>query len=127
MKKFIPILFAILIAFASCENKGYPKPEQFLNEKQMVDILYDIHVGEALANRGHYNYADSLKIKSDEIYKAVLDKYQLNDSVLSLNIIYYSSRPKLYEKVYTKVIDRLNMAIEADKKKEDISVEKPKE
>ena len=125
MKKYIPLLLVLVISFASCENKGYPKPEQFLSEKQMVDVLYDIHVAEALANRNRYNRTDTLKIESDEIYKAVLNKYQLSDSVLSLNLIYYSSRPKLYEKVYTKVVDRLNMAIEADKKKEDISVEKP--
>lgn len=125
MKKLIPLLLILILSLSSCEEKGYPKPDPLLNESQMVDILYDIHLADALANRSRYNRTDTLKIEANEIYKAVLDKYNVSDSILSLNVIYYSARPKVYEKIYTKVVDRLNMAIEGDKKKEDISVEKP--
>lgn len=126
-KQFIPLLLVLLLGFSACREKGYLKPEPFLKEKEMVDLLYDIHVGEALANRSRYNHGDSLKIESNEIYQAVLTKYQITDSVLSLNLIYYSSRPKEYEKIYTKVIERLNMVIEADKTKEDIKLQEPVE
>lgn len=124
MKQYIPLVLILLLGFGACREKGYPKPEQFLSEKEMVNLLYDIHLGEALANRSRYNYGDSLKIESNEIYQAVLRKYQLTDSVLSLNLIYYSARPKEYEKIYIKVIDRLNMVVEQDKTKEDMTIQK---
>ncbi|MFV0377112.1 MAG: DUF4296 domain-containing protein [Mangrovibacterium sp.] len=123
MKQFILLAFVLLLGFAACREKGYPKPKQFLNEKELVNLLYDIHLGEALTERSRYNYGDSLKIESNEMYQAILSKYQITDSVLSLNLIYYSSRPKEYEKIYTKVIDRLNMVIEQDKTKEDIKLQ----
>lgn len=123
MKNIFPILIVILLAAASsCKQKGYPKPDNLLSQKQMADILYDIHVGEAMSTRHRYANADSIKIESKEVYQGILDKYHLTDSLLTENIIFYSSRPKLYEKVYEKVVEKLNLQIEASKEKKNLEV-----
>jgi hypothetical protein len=128
MKNIILLLIAtLLLGAASCKQKGYPKPDNFISEKKMVDILYDIHMGEAIATRHRYSLADSLKVNSPDIYQAILDKYNLSDSILARNIIYYSSRPKMYEKVYEKVIERLNVQIEDRKQQKNLNVIKKQE
>jgi len=127
MKNIILILIVVLsMATVSCEQKGYPKPDGLLSPRQMVDVLYDIHVGEAVSNTGQISINDSIiPITSEGVYQAVLEKYQLTDSLLTSSIIYYSSRPKDYEKIYEKVVERLNLKIEDEKQKRDLKVEKP--
>ncbi|WP_163710870.1 DUF4296 domain-containing protein [Mangrovibacterium lignilyticum] len=126
MKNFTAVLFLfIMLIGSSCEEKGYPKPEGLIKQKEMVNILYDIHLGEALANRNRYAATDSTKIKSEDVYQAVLNKYGINDSIMSLSVIYYSARPKVYEKIYTQVVERLNLKIEAIKQKRDVTVQSP--
>ncbi len=123
MKNIFPILILILfIGATSCTEKGYPKPDNLLSEKKMENILYDIHMGEAMSTRHHYSVADSLKIESLDVYQGILEKYELTDSLLAQNIIYYSSRPKLYEKIYEKVVERLNLEIEDQKQQKNMNV-----
>ena len=126
MKNIVPIcLLFILLAGVACQEKGYPKPDGLLSEKKMVNVLHDIHLAEAMSTQSRFALNDSNKIKSGDIYQAVLDKYNLNDSIVALSLIYYSSRPKVYEKIYTKVMERLNVEIEDMNKKRDLKVEKP--
>ncbi|PTN09024.1 uncharacterized protein DUF4296 [Mangrovibacterium marinum] len=112
----------LALTTSSCKEKGYPKPDKLLNEKQMVDVLYDIHIGEAMSTRHRYGIADSLKIKSEEVYKGILNKYEINDSLLARSIIFYSSRPKVYEKIYKQVIERINLNIEEQKEQRNLNV-----
>jgi len=119
------ILLLILLVGTSCQNKGYPKPDGLPNQKEMADILYDIHLAEAIANRNRYTVHDSIKIESDEIYQAVLEKHGINDSIMALSVIYYSGMPKVYEKIYSKVVERMNLKIEDMKKMRDVKVESP--
>ena len=118
-------LVLILFAGVSCQNKGFPKPDELPSQKEMVDILYEIHLGEAIANRNRRTARDSTKIDSNDMYKAVLEKHGINDSIMALSVIYYSGRPKVYEKIYSKVVERLNVKIEGMKKMRDLKVESP--
>ncbi len=116
------VLFFLILTGTGCKEKGYPKPGNLISEKQMVDILYDIHMSEAIADKFRYQTADSLRLEPNDLYQGVLDKYNLNDSVLAQSLIYYSSRPKIYEKIYEQVIERMNVQQEAMKKHEDMKV-----
>ncbi|WP_423129593.1 DUF4296 domain-containing protein [Gaoshiqia sp. Z1-71] len=126
MKKNLLIIFIgfVLIAL-SCKEKGYPKPKNLIGEKKMVEILYDIHLYDAVDDKYKYQRFDSLKIDSKVLYQTILDKHQLTDSLLAQSLIYYSSRPKVYEKIYGKVIERFNLQQEEMKKLENISVIEP--
>ncbi|MGD9931749.1 MAG: DUF4296 domain-containing protein [Mangrovibacterium sp.] len=120
-----PLLFIfILLLFTgvACQEKGYPKPKNLISEKKMVDILYDIHLSESISEKFRYNNPDSLPVGSKELYQSVLDKYKLTDSVLTVSIIYYSAHPKAYEKIYTQVIERMNMQQEEMKKQGDLTI-----
>lgn len=120
----IAFLFLALLALVSCEEKGYPKPENLLSEKEMVDVLYDIHLAEAVASRNTFRSTDSLRVSSEQMYQAVLDRYGLQDSTFAQTLIYYSARPKVYEKIYKNVVDKLNREIDDMKQKKEMSVKK---
>lgn len=119
------IFICLLILGLSCKEKGYPKPKDLIGEKKMVDILYDIHMYDAIDDKYKYQRFDSLKIDSKQLYQTILNKHQLTDSLLAQSLIYYSSRPKVYEKIYGKVIERFNLQQEEMKKLENINVIEP--
>ncbi len=128
MKYIAPLLIVLLLLGASaCEQKSYPKPGKLIKPKELIDVLYDLHMAEALSTHYRYRAQDSMRVTSQEAYQAVLDKYNLNDSVLASNLVYYSGRPKEYEKIYKEVVDRLNQNLEEHKQKADMTVNEPEE
>ena len=123
MNKILPFVFILLTVFGfSCKEKGYAKPEQFISETEMIDIIYDIHLAEALSSHFKSNMDTTIELGSKEFYQTVLEKYELEDSVLASNIIYYSANPKVYEKIYEQVVERILMQQEEFLKNENISV-----
>lgn len=112
----------LLMVTISCEEKGYPKPKHLISEKKMVNILYDLHLSQALQERFRYNDPDSLKLNVNDLYQSVLTKYHVEDSVLTKSILYYSSYPKIYEEIYARVIERMNMEQEEMNKQEEVKV-----
>ncbi len=122
--KVFVISLACLLAAAtwSCKEKGYPKPKHLISEKKMANILYDIHLSQAMAERYRRRNSDSIRIDPKAFYQSVLDKYHIEDSVLTKSIIYYSTYPKLYERIYSRVIERMNMEQEEMRKKENIKI-----
>ena len=124
MKKistYVLLLLLTITSFSCKEKKGFPKPEGLVGEKQMVNILYDIHLNEAYFD--HFRMKNQIKkIKSKDLYFSVLSKYGIADSVFSQSVVYYSSMPKIYEKIYQQVIDRLNMLQEANNQQKEVNI-----
>ena len=108
----------------SCEEKGFVKTKDIINEKEMVDILYDLHLAKSMSGINYYTEeGDTLKYTSDDFYQAVLDKYDIEDSTLANSIIYYSAYPKIYEKIYQQVVDRFNQGQDELTKNTNMSIE----
>ena len=127
MKKTTLSYFLILLSAAcfSCRDKGFPKPENLVSEKEMVNILYDIHLGEAWSN--HYRIDNkSKKITSKDLYFSVLKKHKVADSIFEQSVVFYSSMPKKYEKIYQQVIDRLNMLEQETNKQKEVNIQPEK-
>ncbi len=123
--KIIPVLIIsgiLLSGLTGCSEKGYQKPKDLIGKNKMADILYDLHLSQAMLERFRYNDPDSLKLNQNDLYQSVLDKYQVGDSTLALSIIYYSTYPKLYEEIYSKVMDRMNMEQEKMNNPEEVKV-----
>jgi hypothetical protein len=90
----------------SCNEKDIPKPDHLIGKKKMIHMLADIHLAKAYNQRQH-NVSDSLRLSSTDLYYSVLAKYNVQDSIFTRSVIYYSSHPKLYEKMYNDVINIL--------------------
>ena len=127
MKKtysYIALILIVITSF-SCKEKGFPKPDKLISEKKMANMLYDIHLNEAYSNQYHFE-GDIKKIASKDLYLSVLNKYGVPDSVFAQSVVFYSSMPKIYERIYQQVVDRLNMVQEENNKKKEVNIQ-PKE
>ncbi len=125
MKRALLILSIVLFAISSCEETGYQKPENLISEKKMAKILYDIHLAEAVYNKKKYSN-DSITFTDHDIHFSILEKHGVEDTLFIESIIYYSGYPKIYERIYKKVIDQLVMQEEEFDKKEAVKI-KPDE
>lgn len=107
MKKALIILSLLVYIFVSCDNKVIEKPNPLVKEKQMIDMLFDLHIAEATFNRMRY---DSLvrNSSSANFYHSILEKYETPDSVFERSFAYYVSNPKNFEKMYREVMNRLS-------------------
>lgn len=95
------IISCIVIFMISCKKL----PEGVLGEKEMVDLLVDIHKGESVIDfqRGIY-YNDSLK---KTLKQSILLKHGVTQSQLDTSFVWYGNHIEDYIKIYDEVITRL--------------------
>lgn len=105
--KRIAFLLALFSMFSSCDNSVIKKPKHLISEKQMVNMLYDIHLAEATYNRMR-NDSIVRKSSSENFYYSILAKYEVADSVFEKSFVYYASVPKNFEKMYREVMNKLS-------------------
>ena len=108
MNKILILLLGILFAVVACDKSPIEKPEILLKEKQMIDILVDIHLAEATFNARRISDENVKNSSSADFYYSILEKYQLPDSVFEKSFVYYASMPKNFEKMYRKVMNKLS-------------------
>lgn len=111
MKKsaFILVLF---LAFA-CANEAVPKPDRLLKEGEMVNILYDISLLQAIKSYQPQALEDGKVDAKTYIYK----KYNIDSLTFAQNQAYYASKLEQYESIQTKLIDRIKKEKEKFKEK----------
>jgi len=117
-------MFLIITVFSCTEKKsngeygeGIHKPDDLISNGKMINILYDIHLSEAFSEYYKEKKDGKTDLSSKDFYKSVLDRYEVSDSTLSISILYYSSFPKKYEKLYDQVNERIGMNLESIKAK----------
>lgn len=106
MKK-LAIILTFFSVFISCDNSVIKKPDHLISEKQMINMLYDIHLAEATYNRMR-NDSIVRKSSSENFYYSILAKYEVADSVFEKSFVYYASVPKNFEKMYREVMNKLS-------------------
>jgi len=141
INRILLLIILITTAFSCTDGKSnieydgsIYKPDDLIGNKKMVNILYDLHLSESLShyykgnNRKNQNGNKDKKtyFSSKDFYKDILDKYEISDSTLSTSILYYSSFPKKYEKIYAQVSERIEMNLESVKAKNKLLEEKNK-
>ncbi len=107
-RKNIVIAIFFMLIMVSCDKPPVEKPKVLVGEREMIDMLVDIHLAEATFNVRRYR--DSLVERSSSInfYSSVLEKYQVPDSVFERSFVYYASRPRRFEKLYRQTMNKLN-------------------
>jgi hypothetical protein len=127
MRKIAFILALLIPVFIACENSVFKKPKHLVNEKQMIDMLVDIHLAEATFNRMR-NDSTVRNSSSVNFYYSVLAKYEVADSVFEKSFVYYASNPKNFEKMYREVMNKLSETEQgfSGRKNEILEFEAPK-
>ncbi len=102
-------LILLIILFSACNKETTPfdKPKKLIKEKEMVNMLVDMHLAEATYN--HFrNDSTFQNLTSSVFYYSILDKYQQPDSVFEKSFVYYASNPRNFEKMYRKVMNKIS-------------------
>ncbi|MDR2908028.1 MAG: DUF4296 domain-containing protein [Bacteroidales bacterium] len=104
---FILVLFAGL-TLTNCSSKP-AKPQPFLKEKQMVELLTDMHMAEAMLQQkqSRVSNMDSTRLYANSMYSKLFEEYGLNKTSFEANMAYYTYYSRELEKIYTEVDNRL--------------------
>ena len=102
MKQILFLLVSLLVL--SCSNNPVPKPDNLLDEKVMVDIIYDISILQATDGSMPYKLTEHT-IEMDEY---IFEKYKIDSVTYRQNQRYYAADARKYKKIYKKVIERLD-------------------
>ena len=113
------ILFVLLIA---CEaNTVNPAPAILIPEDTMEQILYDINLLKTIKNNRFGGEVPKEILNNNYI----LRKYNIADSTLKQNQIYYAQSPKMLFAMYNRIFNRLekvedSINVLAKKEQEDL-------
>ena len=102
MKQLLFLFVTIFIV--SCSKNPVPKPDNLLDEKTMVDILYDVSLLQAIEG----SMPNKLMEHNIEMDQYIFTKYKIDSTTYRQNQMYYASDARKYKKIYKKVLERLD-------------------
>jgi len=101
-------LFLILVGFSSC------RPGKVLSRSEMTDVIYDIHLTEALTSGNEepvpMEWLKGMNLEDfrDMAYRSVLRKHKISEATFFTSVEYYSKHLRIYTKIYADVDLRLS-------------------
>lgn len=100
-KKTISYFLAcfIILQFFSCSNR----PDEVMNQRAMKELLTDLHVLEAVLDEN----PTTNEQERIYYYDALLQKHGITKAIFDSSLVYYTKNPKVFERVYTRVINNL--------------------
>lgn len=101
MKK-LAVLILALMAIA-CKDEVVPEPKHVISENEMVDILYDMALMQAVKSYKASALDSSNVDPKTYIYK----KYKIDSLTLAQNHTWYATDLEKYEKMQKKVTQRI--------------------
>lgn len=102
MKRILSILVAFFV-LASCNNLPVEKPDHFIEEEMMTNILYDLTVFEVIKAQRRYDSVTNWMGGKEYVYK----KYGVDSLQFVKSHQYYISQIETYKKMYDQVNERL--------------------
>lgn len=102
MKKLFLIFFCGIL-LVNCNSNPVEKPKDLLDEDQMVSILYDLYLINAVKSS---NVA-YLKENNITPSKYILHKYKVDSLQFSRSDRYYATDIDVYENIYKRVTQKL--------------------
>lgn len=100
-KRTIPyfLLCFVFFQFYSCSNR----PDEVMNQRAMKELLTDLHVLEAVLEE----HPPANEQERTYYYNALLQKHGVTKASFDSSLIYYTKNPKVFERVYTRVLTNL--------------------
>lgn len=102
MKKILAI-FTLVLLFVSCKNEN-TKTDNILikNNKVMANLLFDIHLSEAMESNNFIEYNEC-----KYIYTKIFKKHRVTPEEFDSAIVYYSNHNSKHKEVYALVNKKL--------------------
>ena len=106
MRKVL-IILCVLFAVVGCRPRGV------LSNREMRNVLYDLHRVDGALQVAGYNYAHDQEVAG--YYKNVLDKYGITQAQFDSSLVWFTDNPQIFNKIYPKVLERLEADFEREK------------
>lgn len=107
MKKYAWFLVIALLVL-SCTDKER-RPEVFLDEPQMIDVLADAYLIEAQLNVKKTAGVDVTELQV-AYYEQLFEHYGITDTIFEQNMTYYTRQPAILERMMDSVVNRFARA-----------------
>ena len=104
--KIVCVLLAC-VAMMGCRPRGV------LSNREMRDVLYDLHKVDGALQVAGYSYGHSQEVAG--YYKNVLDEHGITQAQFDSSLVWYTDNPQIFNKIYPKVIERLEEDYEREK------------
>lgn len=107
MKRLLPaLLFFLVIMPLSCHRGESSGKKEIIGEDKMVNLLTEIHLADAILSKD-VNTLDHRKDMALYFYPSVLEKYGVTRAQMDSSVSYYIRNPKIYLRIYEKVLKEL--------------------
>ena len=93
------IILCLLLAVVGCRPRGV------LSNREMRNVLYDLHRADGALQVAGYHYSHDQEVAA--YYKNVLDKHGITQAQFDSSLVWYTDNPQIFNKIYPKVIERL--------------------
>ena len=103
----IACIACILLAMVGCRPRGV------LSNREMRNVLYDLHRADGAIQVAGYNYSHDQEVAG--YYKNVLDRHGITQAQFDSSLVWYTDNPQIFNKIYPKVIERLEEDYEREK------------
>jgi hypothetical protein len=118
MKNSYYILFLLL--FLSCESKiKYEKPKNLIPKRQMIDLLYDMHIANGTSGIQNKNLERNINYMT-----FIYQKYNIDSIQFASSNQYYTANISEYEEIFKEVEKRLKVLQEYYVKERDSLIER---
>lgn len=95
----IVCVLLMCVAMMGCRPRGV------LSNREMRDVLYDLHLTDGAIQVAGYIYSHDEEVAG--YYKNVLDKHGITQAEFDSSLVWYTDNPQIFNKIYPKVIARL--------------------
>lgn len=102
MKKIV-FFFGLLVLFSSCNKDLVEKPDNLIDKRTMIDIMYDM----SLLNALKYQNSNSLYSHNINPKTYVYKKYKIDSLQFVKSNAYYAADYREYKKMFDALNDRL--------------------
>ena len=89
------------------------RPRGVLSNREMRNVLYDLHRADGAIQVAGYNYSHDQEVAG--YYKNVLDKHGITQAQFDSSLVWYTDNPQIFNKIYPKVIERLEADYDREK------------
>ena len=112
----IVCVLLVCVAMLGCRPRGV------LSNREMRDVLYDLHRTDGAIQVAGYNYSHDQELAG--YYKNVLDKHGITQAEFDSSLVWFTDNPQIFNKIYPKVIERLEADFKVEEQIRDANREK---
>ena len=103
----IVCVLLLCVAMMGCRPRGV------LSNREMREVLYDLHRADGAIQVAGYNYSHDQEVAG--YYKNILDKHGITQAQFDTSLVWFTDNPQIFNKIYPKVLERLEADYEREK------------